>query len=86
MAKGIKTKLMRAIPNHDEIHSVNTDSFVINGVTNIIWGACRDDDDIWIEMESNDTYGKLMRGRYYTHYEDIHTDFYPKILKSLGIN
>lgn len=83
---GIKNKLIKVIPNHKDLPSVNIDSFEFNGTTYIIWGAYRDNRMIWIDMESDDSFGQSMRGRYYMPYEDIMVEFYPYILKSLGID
>lgn len=84
--KGIKTKLMRAIPNNGELNKVNFEIFELNGIKYIIWGASRSGSDIWIEMESDDPFGVSMQGRYYTNYVDVNPDLYPQILKSLGVD
>ena len=83
--KGIKTQLKKLIPNNKTI-STCTDTFEIDGVKYIIWGVTREHESIWIDIESDDSFGVSMQGRYYTPYDDIDPKLYPFILEMIEKN
>ena len=80
--KGIKTKLKKLIPNNKTIPTC-IDTFEIDNVKYIIWGVTREGDNIWVDIESDDEFGRSMKGRYYTPYNDINPELYPYILKMI---
>lgn len=83
--KGIKSKLLRSLPNNKEVFPINYDIIVIDGEHYILWSICREGNVIWIEMEDDSPFGVTMGGRYYLQYEDVDEELYPYILERFNI-
>lgn len=92
MKRGIKTELIKLLPNNKEL--IFTDGlgtfnkiFNVNGDDYIIWGIQRCGTEIWVELEDSSGF---MFGRYYSPLVDTPTQLYPHIIdfvkKKLNIN
>lgn len=82
MRKGIKTKLIKILPNNKEL--IFTDGlgtfdkvFNVNGIDYVIWGIQRNGKEIWVELEDTSAY---MNGRYYYPLIDVPQELYAHIM------
>lgn len=59
-----KRELMKAIPNHKTLGVVG-ETKVINGIVSILWGVTRDNESLWVDIETEGF------GRWYTPWVDL---------------